>query len=87
MTDGEFPPLASLAPMLVLVGLLFLLRYGLVTWRLKRRGGTAAAAGGAALQDAGGAERRYARRQLWIGVPLLVAGLLVYGWLLASALV
>lgn len=85
------PAIDSFAEALVLVGLLFALRYFLVMRRIWQRAGrpqgfvfgdywraTKPGAFGSELEP----DRRYAARQLYLALACLVVGLLLAAWLL-----
>ncbi|MCW7545975.1 MAG: hypothetical protein ABJF67_13750 [Aurantimonas coralicida] len=91
----EIPPPDTLATVGVAVGALFMLRYFLVMRRIWKATGHRASfqfgdyfqvlragAFGAELEP----ERRYAARQLGFGGVFLIAGLLLFGWLLATGM-
>ncbi|HDZ75361.1 MAG TPA: hypothetical protein ENH55_21860 [Aurantimonas coralicida] len=89
----EIPPLDTVATATLAVGALFLLRYFLAMRRIwKVTGYRPSFQFGdyfrAMKRDAFGTElepeRRYAARQLVVGVVFIAAGLLLFGWLLAS---
>lgn len=89
----EIPPLDTIATATLAVGALFLLRYFLAMRRIWKIAGHRPSfqfgdyframkrhAFGAELEP----ERRYAARQLVFGVVFIAAGLLLFGWLLAT---
>lgn len=89
----EIPPLDSMAIAFTAVGLLFLLRYFLAMRRIWKAVGyrpsfqfgdffraTRHEAFGPDLEP----ERRYAARQLMIGSGMLLTGLVLFAWLLAT---
>ncbi|MEC5322389.1 hypothetical protein [Aurantimonas sp. A3-2-R12] len=89
----EIPPLDTIATATLAVGALFLLRYFLAMRRIwKVAGHRPSFQFGdyfrVMKRDAFGAEldpeRRYAARQLIFGVVFIAAGLLLFGWLLAT---
>ncbi|MEF2072747.1 hypothetical protein [Consotaella aegiceratis] len=86
----ETPSPDSVATLCLVLGLLFLLRCGLVLRRLMDGGQKHGRGLWQRITKAGGfgadnePERRLAARQLYIAVVLLSAGLVLFGWRLAT---